>query len=115
MFLVDVPMYWARWLADEAQGRGSLSLAQGLVDTSTRWVVSHHIGGHILGSPWLLADAPAQNIYFIGDETERAFKTGFRDLRGAVDSGIDLARELSVEKPLDGVAAQSAHQVLNNL
>jgi len=83
--------------------------------TEERWVVSHHIGGHILGSPWLLADAPAQNIYFIGDETERAFKTGFRDLRGAVDSGIDLARELSVEKPLDGVAAQSAHQVLNNL
>ncbi len=42
MFGVNVPMYWQRWLADEAQGRGYLSLAQGWVDVSTRWVVSHH-------------------------------------------------------------------------
>jgi hypothetical protein len=41
MFLVDVPMYWSRWLADEASGRHYLSLAQGLLDTSGRRVVSH--------------------------------------------------------------------------
>jgi hypothetical protein len=41
MFLVDVPMYWARWLADEASGRHYLSLAQGLLDVSGRWTVSH--------------------------------------------------------------------------
>jgi hypothetical protein len=41
MFLVDVPMYWSRWLADEASGRHYLSLAQGLLDVSGRWVVSH--------------------------------------------------------------------------
>jgi hypothetical protein len=41
MFLVDVPMYWSRWLADEASGRSYLSLAQGLLDASGRWVVSH--------------------------------------------------------------------------
>ncbi len=41
MFLVDVPMYWSRWLADEASGRGHLSLAQGLSDVSGRWTVSH--------------------------------------------------------------------------
>jgi hypothetical protein len=41
MFLVDVPMYWGRWLADEASGRSYLSLAQGLLDVSERWVVSH--------------------------------------------------------------------------
>jgi hypothetical protein len=41
MFGVDVPMYWARWLADEAQGRVYLDLAQGLADASSRWVVSH--------------------------------------------------------------------------
>lgn len=41
MFLVDVPMYWARWLADEANGRTYLSLAQGVLDVSGRWVVSH--------------------------------------------------------------------------
>jgi hypothetical protein len=41
MFLVDVPMYWARWVADEALGRGYLSVAQGFADASARWVVSH--------------------------------------------------------------------------
>ena len=40
MFLVDVPMYWSRWLADEASGRHYLSIAQGLLDVSGRWVVS---------------------------------------------------------------------------
>jgi hypothetical protein len=40
MFLVDVPMYWSRWVADEASGRTYLSLGQGLLDTSGRWVVS---------------------------------------------------------------------------
>jgi hypothetical protein len=40
MFLVDVPMYWSRWVADEASGRHYLSLSQGLLDTSGRWVVS---------------------------------------------------------------------------
>jgi hypothetical protein len=41
MFLVDVPMYWSRWLSDQASGRSYMSIAQGLVDASGRWVVSH--------------------------------------------------------------------------
>jgi len=41
MFSVDVPMYWSRWLADEAGGRHYLSIAQGLLDVSHRRVVSH--------------------------------------------------------------------------
>jgi hypothetical protein len=41
MFLVDVPMYWSRWIADEASGRLYLSIAQGVFDVSERWVVSH--------------------------------------------------------------------------
>jgi hypothetical protein len=41
MFGVDVPMYWSRWLADEASGRHYMSLAQGVLDASGRWVVSH--------------------------------------------------------------------------
>jgi hypothetical protein len=41
MFLVDVPMYWSRWLADEAMGRPYMSLSQGVLDISSRWVVSH--------------------------------------------------------------------------
>jgi hypothetical protein len=40
MFLVDVPMYWSRWLADEASGRQYLSVHQGVLDASGRWVVS---------------------------------------------------------------------------
>jgi hypothetical protein len=41
MFMVDVPMYWSRWLADEASGRAYLSIAQGFADVSGRWTVSH--------------------------------------------------------------------------
>ena len=41
MFEVDVPMYWARWVADAARGHQALSLLQGLADTSGRWIVSH--------------------------------------------------------------------------
>jgi hypothetical protein len=41
MFLVDVPMYWSRWIADELAGRSYLSIAQGLHDVSARWVMSH--------------------------------------------------------------------------
>jgi hypothetical protein len=41
MFLVDVPMYWSRWIADEASGRQYLSIAQGVLDVSRPAVVSH--------------------------------------------------------------------------
>lgn len=41
MFLVDVPMYWSRWLADEASGRLYLGLAEGVLDVAQRWSVSH--------------------------------------------------------------------------
>jgi hypothetical protein len=41
MFLVDVPMYWSRWIADEFNGRSYLSIAQGVHDVSVRWVMSH--------------------------------------------------------------------------
>lgn len=40
MFLVDVPMYWSRWLADEAHGRQYLGILQGIVDASTRRIVT---------------------------------------------------------------------------
>jgi hypothetical protein len=41
MFQVDVPMYWARWVHDVDHGRPFLSVAQGVLDASSRWVVSH--------------------------------------------------------------------------
>jgi predicted lysophospholipase L1 biosynthesis ABC-type transport system permease subunit len=34
MFVVDVPMYWSRWQADQSQGRRYLSLALGLGELS---------------------------------------------------------------------------------
>jgi hypothetical protein len=40
IFLMDVPGYWARWLADQESGRHYLTLAQGLHDVSSRWVVA---------------------------------------------------------------------------
>jgi len=40
MFLFDVPMYWSRWRADQADRRQYLSLSQGLADVRQRWVVT---------------------------------------------------------------------------
>ena len=41
MLLVDVPMYWSRWIADESIGRHYMSIAQGVHDVAGRWVVSY--------------------------------------------------------------------------
>jgi hypothetical protein len=41
IFVIDVPMYWTRWRAAQAAGHRYLSVAEGLVDTRTRRVVSH--------------------------------------------------------------------------
>jgi hypothetical protein len=41
MFLVDVPTYWSRWVADQAVGRQYLSITQGLYDVSHRRQVSY--------------------------------------------------------------------------
>jgi hypothetical protein len=42
MALVDVPMYWSRWIADEASGRHYMSIAQGVRDVAARRIVSYH-------------------------------------------------------------------------
>jgi hypothetical protein len=41
MFLIDVPMYWSRWIADGASGRHYMSIAQGARDVALRRVVSY--------------------------------------------------------------------------
>jgi hypothetical protein len=41
MLLVDVPMYWSRWIADESIGRPYMSIVQGVHDVASRWVVSY--------------------------------------------------------------------------
>jgi hypothetical protein len=40
IFVYDVPMYWSRWLGDQANGRKYLSIADGIVDVRRRWTVS---------------------------------------------------------------------------
>lgn len=42
MFAVDVPMYWQRWLADEAMARPYLGLGEGAADVLSRVRVSTH-------------------------------------------------------------------------
>jgi hypothetical protein len=41
MFSVDVPMYWSRWIADEAGGRHYMSIVKGVFDVSHRRIVSY--------------------------------------------------------------------------
>jgi hypothetical protein len=53
MCMVDVRMYLTRFLADEASGRKYLSIAQGLHDVSTRWVVTHSIADWSQEMAWM--------------------------------------------------------------
>lgn len=41
IFLFDVPAYWSRWRADQANGHQDLSIAQGVIDACRRRIVSH--------------------------------------------------------------------------
>jgi hypothetical protein len=41
VFLFDVPAYWSRWRADQANGRRYLSIGQGMMDVCRRRIVSH--------------------------------------------------------------------------
>jgi hypothetical protein len=40
IFVYDVPMYWSRWIVDQAHGHQCLSIAGGIVDVCRRWTVS---------------------------------------------------------------------------
>jgi hypothetical protein len=53
MFLVDVPMYWSRWIADESIGRHYLSIAQGIHDVAVRRVVSYRWDAWKSEVPWM--------------------------------------------------------------
>jgi hypothetical protein len=44
LVLVDVPMYWSRWVADELTGKPYLSLEQGLLNAAGPHVVSYSWG-----------------------------------------------------------------------
>jgi hypothetical protein len=53
MFLVDVPMYWSRWIADQEAGRTYLSIVQGISDVAGRWTVSHSWEDWQHEVPWM--------------------------------------------------------------
>jgi len=53
IFVYDVPMYWSRWLLDQANGRRYLSIADGLVDVCRRWTVSYRWEDWRNEVPWM--------------------------------------------------------------
>ena len=40
MATVDVPMYITNYIADQAAGKQNLSFNEGMLDASTRWIVT---------------------------------------------------------------------------
>jgi hypothetical protein len=53
MLLVDVPMYWSRWIADQAAGRHYLTIAQGIHDVAVRHTVSFRWNDWKREMPWM--------------------------------------------------------------
>ena len=53
IFAYDVPMYWARWRADQAQRRKYLSVAEGWLDVRRRWTVSDSWADWQNEVPWM--------------------------------------------------------------
>jgi len=49
----DVPMYFARWQAQLADGRQYFGLFSGLHDLATRWVVTHNLARWHDEIPWM--------------------------------------------------------------
>jgi hypothetical protein len=53
MVTVDVPMYLARWQAQEASGHNLLGLVSGLRDIATHWIVTYDIARWRHEIPWM--------------------------------------------------------------
>ena len=53
MSTVDVPMYFARWQAELADGTQFLGFLPGLYDVATRWTVTHDVGQWRDEIPWM--------------------------------------------------------------
>jgi hypothetical protein len=53
MLTVDIPMYWSRWLIDEANGREYLSFVQGIRDICLRWNVTFAWEDWRTEIPWM--------------------------------------------------------------
>ena len=53
IFFYDVPMYWSRWLVDQANGHKYLSIAEGMVDVCRRWTMSYRWEDWRNEVPWM--------------------------------------------------------------
>jgi hypothetical protein len=53
MSTIDVPMYFARWQEQQADGARLLGLASGLYDIATRWIVTRDIASWRQEIPWM--------------------------------------------------------------
>jgi hypothetical protein len=53
MSTVDVPMYFARWQEQQADGAPLLGLGSGLYDLATHWIVAHDIASWREEIPWM--------------------------------------------------------------
>jgi hypothetical protein len=53
IFVYDVPMYWSRWLVDQANERKYLSIAEGMVDVFRRRTVSYRWKDWSSEVPWM--------------------------------------------------------------
>jgi hypothetical protein len=53
IFAYDVPMYWSRWLVDQANGRRYLGIADGMADICRRWTVSYRWEDWRNEVPWM--------------------------------------------------------------
>lgn len=53
MSTIDVPMYFARWQEQQADGAPLLGLLSGLHDIATRWIVTHDIASWHEEIPWM--------------------------------------------------------------
>jgi hypothetical protein len=53
MVLVDVPMYFSRWLAQRPTGHQFFGLAAGVHDLATRWIVTYNAGRWRREIPWM--------------------------------------------------------------
>ena len=76
IFLYDVPMYWGRWVADQASGRTYLSVADGMAEVRGRWTVSYrwedwrsevawmtlYFSCGVWSSVWLVYASPALGV-----------------------------------------------------
>jgi len=49
----DVPMYWARWRADQVRGHQYMSIVAGIADVSRRWRVSYRWEEWRSEVPWM--------------------------------------------------------------